>query len=530
MILLLCTALCVLVLIVVYNPGVNAAFMSALGIDSVHSGNEGSSSSGEDSVSVSSAETASHEAEGGASSHETKGDATTAETKKSTTTKKTATTTAFSHSHKSSVLDKLKDKSEQLIIVLDPGHGGSDYGARSVDGKYSERELNLKMAKALEKELKKNSRFKVYITRGDLADNEKLSINDRMTYAGNVKADIFLCMHNNANFSANSGAECYVTASTATGLREPSYNLGNELMRSLGENGSRKRGVMFRISQAGDVSKKGEPDDYYAVIRMGTQMGMISLLLEHGYMNDLDLPLVNTDKKIAQLAKREAEALARFANGELNKSYSAAPTGDTNKDGKVNDKDIDNAVDSVLCDGKFLQGDSYDTADFNENGLIDAADLLYLYNKANGDDAAFSGTLLKNVKTEISAPKSAKAGGKITVTATVSLADKFNAACGTVDYNTELLTVSNITPGDKAILVDSDEDMGLLHYCLLSGDKAVSEIKITVEFEISAKAVTGSATHKRLSVNHSLYSIAKNGGKIQSGTHNTKTAVFTVNK
>ena len=53
-----------------------------------------------------------------------------------------------------------------MVVVLDPGHGGHDQGARyKWDGKtYKEKQLNLAIAKTCKTELEKYAGVKVYMT------------------------------------------------------------------------------------------------------------------------------------------------------------------------------------------------------------------------------------------------------------------------------------------------------------------------------------------------------------------------------
>ncbi|MBN6185602.1 N-acetylmuramoyl-L-alanine amidase [Aneurinibacillus sp. BA2021] len=92
-----------------------------------------------------------------------------------------------------------------FVIVLDPGHGGSDSGAVGAAGNY-EKNLVLSIAKTTESILKQNKNFKVVMTRsGDTYP----TLSDRTTLANNLKADVFLSFHANAASPSASGTETY---------------------------------------------------------------------------------------------------------------------------------------------------------------------------------------------------------------------------------------------------------------------------------------------------------------------------------
>jgi N-acetylmuramoyl-L-alanine amidase len=78
-------------------------------------------------------------------------------------------------------------------IVLDPGHGGHDPGARTASG-LSEKEVTLDVAKRL-KILLEDAKMTVSMTReGD----EALSLKDRVAFANAKKADLFVSIHVNS--------------------------------------------------------------------------------------------------------------------------------------------------------------------------------------------------------------------------------------------------------------------------------------------------------------------------------------------
>ncbi|SHI13500.1 N-acetylmuramoyl-L-alanine amidase, partial [Clostridium collagenovorans DSM 3089] len=97
-------------------------------------------------------------------------------------------------------------------IIIDAGHGGSDPGASSViDGvTYREEEVNLKVAETLKEKLE-NKGFMVIMTRN--ANNQSVSLQDRVTIANNSKADLFISIHHDSftNSSANGVTSFYST-------------------------------------------------------------------------------------------------------------------------------------------------------------------------------------------------------------------------------------------------------------------------------------------------------------------------------
>lgn len=80
-------------------------------------------------------------------------------------------------------------------VVIDAGHGGSDVGATR--NNVFEKDINLKVSKMVEKELKKKN-VKVYMVR----DKDKtVSLAERCEYSNDKKPDIFVSIHANASLN-----------------------------------------------------------------------------------------------------------------------------------------------------------------------------------------------------------------------------------------------------------------------------------------------------------------------------------------
>ena len=85
------------------------------------------------------------------------------------------------------------------IIVLDPGHGGNDTGARSADG-IDEKAVTLNMAHMIAKQLKDD--YKLVLTR---TDDYWLDIPSRTAVANHLKAGLFISLHTGGSFLQSAG-------------------------------------------------------------------------------------------------------------------------------------------------------------------------------------------------------------------------------------------------------------------------------------------------------------------------------------
>ena len=92
------------------------------------------------------------------------------------------------------------------IIVLDPGHGGKDYGAKGIKG-LLEKDVVLDIAFKLKKMIKKKFGYKVFLTRNK---DVFIPLKERTAIANAKKADIFISIHANASkHKKASGIETY---------------------------------------------------------------------------------------------------------------------------------------------------------------------------------------------------------------------------------------------------------------------------------------------------------------------------------
>ncbi len=97
------------------------------------------------------------------------------------------------------------------ILVIDPGHGGANFGTRSFDGKLVEKDLTLDWAKRIQRTLSAHpSSWTVLLTR---TNDVELSGLQRVSIADAANADLFISLHFNSvpNNQVEMGLETYCT-------------------------------------------------------------------------------------------------------------------------------------------------------------------------------------------------------------------------------------------------------------------------------------------------------------------------------
>lgn len=99
------------------------------------------------------------------------------------------------------------------VIVIDPGHGGTETGAAGPQGTL-EKDITLSIARKLRSVLENNSGTRVILTReGD----QLVPLDDRTALANNNKADLFISIHLNSTLRGyGKGAETYFLSTQAT--------------------------------------------------------------------------------------------------------------------------------------------------------------------------------------------------------------------------------------------------------------------------------------------------------------------------
>ncbi len=192
-----------------------------------------------------------------------------------------------------------------VTIVIDPGHGGkSEEGDDSHSGcRYhglEEKNANLVTALAMYDELSRYGNVNVYLTRDR---DEEVSLSRRVEFAAEVGADVIISIHYNASEQHNFfGSEIFTSAygeCYATG-----HALAGEIMKEWVSEGNIPKDIKTRIGKKGD---------YYGLIRNGTNTGIPTIILEHGYLdNDRDYQRIKSDDAWRRFGVMDATAVARY--------------------------------------------------------------------------------------------------------------------------------------------------------------------------------------------------------------------------
>ena len=221
-----------------------------------------------------------------------------------------------------------------LVIVLDPGHGGKNPGAVSVTG-IGESIYNEKLAKYVAQELENYEGVTVYFTRyetlGVIEDRHTLL--DRIIFAKDVGADLFVSLHCNGSEWKNDNG---VLVILSKGEFKPELNvapatIGPKILERFHEEfGLYNEGILLKDSKSSYYDYIAEDGtrynaDYYGVIRNGVLYDIPSMLIEHGYLsNESDTAILDDDDNLRKMGYITATEIADYYGLEKREDKSDA--------------------------------------------------------------------------------------------------------------------------------------------------------------------------------------------------------------
>lgn len=188
---------------------------------------------------------------------------------------------------------------KQIVVVIDPGHGGENLGGQYED--YTEKEMTLITAKAMKEELEKYEGITVYMTR---TGDEDLGLDERCAYAEIMDADFLFCLHYNLSGEHTLfGAECWVSAFGENYSK--GYSFASVEIDMLQELGLYSRGIKTRLNDKGI--------DYYGILRHSVERNVPCVLIEHCHLDqENDKPFYDHNEKLKTFGRLDATAVAKY--------------------------------------------------------------------------------------------------------------------------------------------------------------------------------------------------------------------------
>jgi len=205
------------------------------------------------------------------------------------------------------------DLAEDIILVLDPGHGGV-FGGASYDGR-NEKDLTLIVANYVKEYLEENyNGVQIVLTRTDdviMSNDVKEDLELRAQIAKDANADAFVSLHFNAAEDHNQNGSM-VFISNRDNVTNVSKLLAESILTELEGLGLKNHGTKTRNSND-TFDEKGKPLDYYAINRHCANRDIPGIIVEHCFMdNSNDKNYIDSDEDLRALAKADAEGIAKF--------------------------------------------------------------------------------------------------------------------------------------------------------------------------------------------------------------------------
>ncbi|MDE6915192.1 MAG: N-acetylmuramoyl-L-alanine amidase [Lachnospiraceae bacterium] len=189
---------------------------------------------------------------------------------------------------------------EPIVVVIDPGHGGSNLGTDYLP--IPEKVYTMVVAQHMKERLEQYQNVQVYLTHTEDVD---MSLKERAEFAASVNADFLYSLHFNMSLShILYGSEVWVPSSGQ--LYSQGYSAANEFLMQFEEMGLFNRGIKTRIGSSGK-------SDYYGIIRESAVRGIPALIVEHCHVDHSnDASYIQSSEKLKEFGVRDAEAVARY--------------------------------------------------------------------------------------------------------------------------------------------------------------------------------------------------------------------------
>lgn len=231
-----------------------------------------------------------------------------------------------------------------FVVVLDPGHGGVDDGAKGSRGT-REKDVVLRIAKKISDKLSDQRDIKVYMTR---TTDDYVSLEKRTTLANSIKADIFVSIHANAaRRKAARGVETFFLSMDSSdddarelalyenesGVKDKSEQLQtddlNAILRNLESNVAHRESsalaelVHSKVVPANAVDRRGVKQAPFMVLNGAA---MPAVLVEVGFIsNRADEKELASDIGQDKIAKSIADGILGFRKLQTSTAVNTNP-------------------------------------------------------------------------------------------------------------------------------------------------------------------------------------------------------------
>ena len=234
-------------------------------------------------------------------------------------------------------VESLTASNQKKVIVLDPGHGSAGTGTYRNWGDFviDEAIINYKITTYTKEALEANyTNIAVYTTK--VSQNENPSLENRVRYAVDKQADIFVSQHVNATgetVTSASGVLAMVPKLDAShdyhhDAAQASLDLAQSILNELTSLGFKNMGFQERLTENSSKYPDGSYADYYGIVKHCRINNLPGVIIEHGFANNLnDASKLNSENMLKKIGEADAKGIASYLN--LSSGTSAPPTDNT---------------------------------------------------------------------------------------------------------------------------------------------------------------------------------------------------------
>ncbi len=192
-----------------------------------------------------------------------------------------------------------QDTGDELVVVIDPGHGGIDSGSSAYPP--MEKDRNLATAIAFANELSRYDGIRIYLTR---TSDVELTLKERAEFAHSVDADFMISLHyNGSGDHSQYGTEIWIP--NAAPNNAYCYQFAQVWEAEMIQLGLTDRGSKVRINGLGR--------DYYGVIREAAYYNIPCVIIEQCHLDhENDRPWCDEESDMYRFARSDALAVAKY--------------------------------------------------------------------------------------------------------------------------------------------------------------------------------------------------------------------------
>lgn len=201
------------------------------------------------------------------------------------------------------LMNRIYCRAENVVVVIDPGHGGENLGGQTDE--YIEQELTLKVAQYMKERLEQYEGVDVYLTHSEIGSKD-LTRDERAEIAAEYNADFLFSLH--FNMSENHtlyGSEVWTSAFGEYYVKGQEF-AAIEMEGLHGQLGFFDRGIKTRLGKTGD--------DYYGIILNCKKKNIPAVIIEHCHLDESrdNYFLKENDNPYQVFGYTDADSVAKY--------------------------------------------------------------------------------------------------------------------------------------------------------------------------------------------------------------------------